>query len=219
MIDELELIKNKILDLGLTLLPSKTMDNIRFCIEDVLKNNIDGDFIETGVWKGGGCIYAYHVLKAYKSDKKVFVADSFEGLPKPNVDKYPHDIGDTHWQCDSLKIDLETVKNNFRLFGELDESYVIFLKGWFKDTLSTTLINKLSVLRLDGDMYESTIDALTNLYNKLSIGGYCIIDDYQHKGCLQAVIDYRKQNNIDDEIQIIDNTPGVYHSAFWQKTK
>lgn len=217
MVNNLELIKNKILDLKLTLLPEKILDNILFCIKEVIKNNIHGDFIETGVWRGGACIYAYHILKEYKSDKKIYVADSFEGLPKPNIEKYPVDIDDPHWKIDDLKVDLETVKNNFRIFSDIDDN-VIFVKGWFRDTMPIIPIDKLSVLRLDGDMYESTIDVLNHLYPKLSVGGYCIIDDFGHKGAKAATMDYRTHNNINDEIQIIDKTPGAYPSAFWKKT-
>lgn len=160
--------------------------------------NVEGDFIETGVWRGGMCILAKTFLNNLKSNKKVFVADSFEGLPKPDP-KYIHDNGDQHYLSEYLKVSLEEVKNNFSLFNCLDEN-VVFVKGWFKDTLPTLSVEKLSVLRLDGDMYESTIDALDSLYHKLSIGGYCIIDDYLHRGCQIAIQDFRNKHNITEPI-------------------
>ena len=213
-------IKSKILTIPLTLLSETDLDNIQFCLEEVHKNNINGDFVETGVWKGGACIYAYQVLKQLNSNKKVFVADSFEGLPKPNAEKYPVDKNDPHWTINWLKIDLETVKNNFRIFSELDDS-VVFLKGWFKDTMPTAPINKISVLRLDGDMYESTIDVLNYLYPKLSIGGYCIIDDFGPHGAHYATLDYRKKYNINEEIIHISGDPnGVgARCVYWKKLK
>ena len=96
---------------------------------------------------------------------------------------------------------------------------VIFIKGWFKDTIPNNTIEKISVLRLDGDMYESTIDVLDYLYPKLSVGGFCIIDDFAHKGANAAVMDYRRDHLIDDEIFVIDSTKGSYPSSYWIKSK
>jgi predicted O-methyltransferase YrrM len=76
-----------------------------------------------------------------------------------------------------LAVSREDVERNFAKYGLLDDR-VVFLQGWFKDTLPSAPIGKIALLRLDGDMYESTMDALQNLYPKLSPGGYCIIDDF-----------------------------------------
>jgi O-methyltransferase/demethyldecarbamoylnovobiocin O-methyltransferase/8-demethyl-8-(2,3-dimethoxy-alpha-L-rhamnosyl)tetracenomycin-C 4'-O-methyltransferase len=83
------------------------------------------------------------------------------------------------------------------------DDQVRFLKGWFKDTLPTAPIEKLSVLRLDGDLYESTMTALESLYPKLSIGGYAIIDDYAPSVpcCVQAVDDFRARHNITEQME------------------
>jgi O-methyltransferase len=187
-------------------------------LHNVISNtiNIEGDFIETGVWRGGMCILTKAIYNELNSDKKVFVADSFEGLPKPDP-KYKYDIGDQHYLSEYLKVSVEEVTKNFKIFDCLDNN-VIFLKGWFKDTLPTAPIGKLSILRLDGDMYESTIDALTNLYHKLSIGGYCIIDDYLHNGCQMAVEDFRKQNNITEPIIKVSGHPND-EIHYWIKQK
>lgn len=195
-----------------TMIGLKRLDNIQFCVENVIKNNIKGDLIETGVWRGGATIFMRAVLAAYGiTDRRVFVADSFEGLPKPNEKKYPLDKGDPHHLEEFLAVSLEAVKANFEKYGLLDEQ-VVFLKGWFKDTLPAAPIDKLSVIRIDGDMYESTNDAIINLYPKLSEGGFCIIDDYVHPPCQQAVDNYRRRENITSPIIKIDWT-GVY----WQK--
>lgn len=194
----------------------KRMENIEFCVNDTIKNNIPGDLIETGVWRGGSVIFMRALLKvAGITDKKVWVADSFEGLPKPDADKYEADKGDDHYtHSDILAISLEDVKYNFEKYGLLDDQ-VKFLKGWFKDTLPTAPIEKLSVLRLDGDMYESTINALDNLYPKLSVGGYCIVDDYGAvPACKKAITDYRNQHGITEEIIDIDG-----FGAYWKKLK
>ena len=198
-----------------TMIGLKRLENIEFCIKEVIRNNIPGDFIETGVWRGGATIFMKALLKDSNiNDRKIWVADSFEGLPKPNEELYEADKGDSHYQFTELAIPLEVVKRNFEKYGLLDEN-VKFLKGWFKDTLPIAPTGKLAVVRLDGDMYESTMDGLVNLYPKLSKGGYIIIDDWGAvKACQQAVFDYRNQNNISEEINEID---GI--GVFWQKNK
>jgi O-methyltransferase len=134
-------------------------------------------------------------------------------LPPPDSARYPSDEGDTHHTIDFLRVTLDEVRANFTRYGLLDEQ-VRFLKGWFKDTLPGAPIEQLAVLRLDGDMYESTMDALNSLYPKLQPGGYIIIDDYVLEGCQEAVADFRSSNGISDQIIDID---GI--GAFWQSTK
>lgn len=192
----------------------KRMDNIEFCVNDTIKNNVPGDLIETGVWRGGAVIFMKALLKvAGINDKIVWVADSFEGLPMPDGKKYTADKGDDHHTFASvLAVSEEGVRHNFEKYGLLDDK-VKFLKGWFKDTLPTAPIEKLSVLRLDGDMYESTINVLDNLYPKLSHGGYIIVDDFGIvPGCKKAVMDYRQQHKITDEIIDIDGA-----GAYWKR--
>jgi len=191
----------------------KRLDNLEFCIEQVVTNGVVGDLIETGVWRGGAAIFMRAVLKAYGvTDRYVWVADSFEGLPPPDMGKYPHDAGDSLHDARELAVSLEEVEANFERYGLLDDQ-VRFLKGWFRDTLPAAPIERLAVLRLDGDMYQSTTDALVNLYPKLSEGGYVIVDDYGAiAACRQAVNDYRSANAITEEIHDIDWT-----GIFWQK--
>ena len=153
-------------------------------------------------WRGGATIFMRAVLKAYGvTDRYVWVADSFEGLPPPETGKYPHDAGDRLHEARELAVSLEEVKANFERYGLLDDQ-VRFLKGWFRDTLPAAPIERLAVLRLDGDMYESTMDTLVNLYPKLSEGGYAIVDDYGAiPACRQAVNDYRSANAITEKIR------------------
>jgi hypothetical protein len=88
------------------------MDNLRAAVEYVLKRNIPGDFIETGAWRGGACIFMRSILKAYAiPDRIVWVADSFQGLPSPNAEKYPADVGDRHHTFAQLAVSLEEVRN------------------------------------------------------------------------------------------------------------
>jgi hypothetical protein len=191
----------------------KRLDNLEFCIEEIIAKGVPGDLIETGAWRGGATIFMRAVLKAYGvTDRCVWVADSLAGLPPPDAGKYPHDAGDRLHEARELAVSLEQVKANFDRYGLLDDQ-VRFLKGWFRDTLPTAPIERLAVLRLDGDMYQSTMDALANLYPKVSQGGYVIVDDYSAiPACRQAVHDYRSANGITEEIRDIDWT-----GIFWQK--
>jgi O-methyltransferase len=195
-----------------TMVGLKRLDNLEVCITDVLRRGVLGDLIETGVWRGGASIFMRAVLKAYGDRQRtVWLADSFQGLPKPNSAKYPADVGSEAWKNAALAIPVEEVKANFCKYGLLDEQ-VRFLVGWFRDTLPTAPIGKLAVLRLDGDMYESTFDALTHLYPKLSLGGYAIIDDYAIPGCQSAVEDYRVKHQIKEPLLPID-----HYAKFWQR--
>ena len=196
-----------------TMIGLKRLENIEFCLNKIIDDGIPGDLIETGVWRGGATILMKAILKARNvTDKTVWVADSFEGLPKPDSKKYAADAGDKHFTYNELAISKEIVENNFKKYGLLDDK-VKFLKGWFKDTLPTAPIEQLALVRLDGDMYESTMDGITNLYPKLAKGGFLLVDDFGGlEGCRKAIMDYREAHGITEEIKKVDWT-GVY----WRK--
>ena len=197
-----------------TMIGTKRITNLRALTESVIIDNIPGDFIETGVWRGGACILMRAVLYAHGiTDRCVWVADSFEGLPVANKLKYPADTDSDFHTYEQLAVSLEQVQENFRAYGLLD-AQTKFLKGWFKDTLPTAPIQQLALIRLDGDMYESTMDGLINLYPKLSHLGYVIIDDYDVvPACKEAVHDYCNTIGIQPEIIDIDGV-GVYWRKF-----
>ncbi len=188
------------------------MRNLRQLCEEVIKNDIPGDLCEAGVWRGGACIYMRGILEAWEErTRKVFVADSFKGLPPPNAKDYPVDAGDVQHTYKKIAVPKNEVIENFFNYNLMDDR-VVFIEGWFKDTLPTAPIDTLSVLRLDCDMYESTTQVLENLYPKLSVGGYCIIDDYNLPPCVKATEDYREERDITTEIHQIDG-----HGVYWQK--
>lgn len=199
-------------DAAETMIGMKRMDNIQACIESVLQRDVPGDFLEAGVWRGGATIFMRGILQAYGvKNRTVWVADSFEGLPPPDA-QYPVDQGDTHHLYDELRVSLDDVKANFEKYGLLDDQ-VCFLKGWFDKTLYTDSIKRLAVLRLDGDMYGSTLTTLEALYDKVSPGGFVIVDDYMSlRCCQQAVDDFRAKTGITDEILPID-----WSGVYWQK--
>jgi len=193
---------------GYTMVGLRRLDNVQACVEDVLSNGVPGDFIETGAWRGGTGIFMRALLKAYGvTDRKVWVADSFEGLPVPKSSEDGFDLS----QIGYFKVSLEKVRSNFARFGLLDQQ-VEFLKGWFCDTLPDAPIRQLAILRLDGDLYSSTLDSLQNLYHKVSNGGYVIVDDYYSwPSCRKAVTDFLGRSSIEPEIKSIDRD-----GAYWK---
>lgn len=196
-----------------TMIGRKRLDNIEACLRSVIDQGVPGDFIECGVWRGGASIFARGVLDAFgEFDRKVWVADSFRGLPEAEPGG-PDALGGTEWhRFETLVVPREEVEANFRKFGLLSDG-VRFLEGWFSETLPSAPVQQLSVLRADGDMYSSTMDILGNLYDKVSPGGYVIIDDYADPPCRQAVEEFRADRGIDEPIEMID-----LMGAFWRRS-
>jgi hypothetical protein len=167
-------------DTKLSLLWEPRMEHLITVLKELDAKGIEGDLIETGCWRGGACIFMRAILDEIgNKDRKVYAADSFDGVPKPDLENYPIDDYSTHYQSTFLKVSLESVKQNFAKYGYLDER-TIFVPGWFKDTMPTLkpASGKWALLRLDGDIYESTIQVLNTQYADLSEGGYVIIDDF-----------------------------------------
>lgn len=196
-----------------TMIGRKRLANIRFCVERILAENIPGDLIETGVWRGGATIFMRGILKAHEvTDRMVWAADSFEGLPPPDPVNYPADAGMQLCDIAELAVPLETVRDNFARYGLLDDQ-VRFLKGFFRDSLPEAPIERLALLRLDGDLYESTIQVLTHLYPKVAPGGFVIIDDYNAiEPCRRAVQDYLRDNRLQVHVRPVD-----WSAVFWRK--
>jgi hypothetical protein len=197
-----------------TMVGLERLHNIHDLLERVHVEEVPGDVIETGVWRGGVCIFMRAFFQAYGvKDRKVWVADSFEGIPVTDGSSHPMDFEmSLHRYNDTLGVSLEEVKRNFEAYDLLDDQ-VEFLPGWFKDTLPVAPIERLSIMRLDGDLYESTMDSLTNLYPKLSPGGFVIIDDYFINPCRKAVHEYRAEHGLEDDIVRIDAT-----SVYWRRS-
>jgi len=208
-------------DLGLdwpaeaeTMIGMRRLTNLQQSVETVIAEDIPGDLVECGVWRGGACILMRAVLAAYGDHtRSVWLADSFQGVPRSDPANYKADKGiRAELAAGILGVSEGEVRANFERYGLLDEQ-VRFLPGWFKDTLQDAPIDAISVLRLDGDLYESTIQALDALYPRLSPGGFCIVDDYLAvKACEQAVTDYRTKHGINAPIVDIDGT-----GVFWRK--
>lgn len=190
------------------------LDNVRQLLQDVSENQIIGDYIETGVWRGGSSIFARGVLRALnQGHRKSYVCDSFKGLPPGDRDLDKRDKNWDNWRY--LEVSSEVVAGNFNSAGLLD-SQVVFAKGFFNDTMPvlSPKIEALAIMRLDGDMYESTVDVLYPLYEKLSIGGYVIMDDWNGFPSRTACLDFFKAHGISPEIVPIDTL-----SIYWKKTE
>ncbi len=202
---------------GETMMGIGALENLHAAMHHAVGNQVPGDFVETGVWRGGGTIYMRAFLEAYSEpQRRVWVCDSFEGLPKPK-DEYEADSGSRLWESEYLAVSMDEVKRNFDFYGLLDER-VRFIKGFFSDTMPTAPIDQIAILRLDGDMYESTIVVLEYLYPKVSPVGIVIIDDYgMLPECNRAVEDYRLKHEITDPLQIIGYVQGAPLGAYWCK--
>eukprot|EP01026_Neomeris_dumetosa_P017768 TRINITY_DN1688_c0_g1_i7.p1 TRINITY_DN1688_c0_g1~~TRINITY_DN1688_c0_g1_i7.p1 ORF type:complete len:285 (-),score=26.82 TRINITY_DN1688_c0_g1_i7:39-893(-) len=153
---------------GLTMVSWYRLSNIYHQLMRIMIEGIEGDFMEAGVWRGGSSIVAKAVIQAFEGGgRKVHVVDSFEGLPAPRSNFAEIDTGE-YAKMDYIRVSLEQVQSNFQRYGLLDDG-VEFHKGFFNESLSRFRKEnpqaKISFLRLDGDMYESTTDILYNVYD------------------------------------------------------
>jgi hypothetical protein len=198
-----------------TMVGRARLANVRSLVLTALADDVPGDLVETGVWRGGTSIYMRAILAAAGDTSRTVVAcDSFEGLPEADADRFPMDVPLRLHEHQALAVSLDQVKANFDRYGLLDDQ-VRFVQGWFRDTLPglADQLGSIAVLRLDGDMYESTIDALTHLEPLVSPGGFVIVDDYNGiDACRQAITDYRNAHGITAAIHPVDWT-----AVWWRK--
>ena len=166
-----------------TMIGMQRLTSLQHCVETALAEDIPGDLIECGVWRGGACILMRAVLAAYGDEtRSVWLADSFQGVPRSDPENYQADKGiRAEFACGHPGSVGSGSQSELRALRAADDQ-VRFLPGWFKDTLHEAPIDRIAVLRLDGDLYESTIQALDALYPRLSPGGFCVIDDYHREG-------------------------------------
>lgn len=186
----------------------RQFDRMQECIVEVLRSGVPGDLLEAGVWRGGMSIFMRGCLKVLgANDRRVWVADSFAGLPTPDSNR---EVA-YEWNAGDMAVSLEQVQANFSRYGLLDDG-VTFLKGFFSETLPGP-VPQLAILRVDGDLYQSTKDVLEPLYPHLSAGGFAIFDDYQNlPDCRRAIDEYRATHEIAEPIRKIDQ-----RAVYWQK--
>lgn len=197
-----------------TMIGRARLDHLRWCLDQVRDGAIPGDLMECGVWRGGAALFLRGYLAAHGiADRRVWVADSFQGVPPPRL---PEDAGLdlSAARYPQLAVPLDTVRETFRRHGLLDRQ-VVFLAGWFRDTLPAAPVERLALLRIDADLYESTRDILQHLYGRLSPGGFVIVDDYHCiEPCRRAVDEFRLEAGIGEPLERIDWT-----AVWWRRSQ
>lgn len=191
-----------------TMIGLSGLDNLERCAHRVFADGVAGDFLEAGVCHGGASIFMRALQVAYgEDDRLTWVADSFAGVPPPThpVDR-EHRLDLTEERVPWMAAGIDAVRDNFATYDLLSEQ-VRFLPGLFADTLPTAPVDRLAILRIDGDLYESTRDALEALYDRLSDGGYVIVDDYGFlEPCRRAVDEFIAARGLDVELDTVDFT-------------
>lgn len=195
-----------------TMTSHERVAGLHAAILSIYQDNIPGDFVECGVYLGGNVIIGKKFFDSVGVvDKKYYAFDTFEGMTQPgeNDPNKAHQI----WKDVAACIGpLEEVINEFKNHGVFDERIVI-VKGDVMQTLAdpSNLPEKISLLRLDTDWYESTKFELEVLYSKLVPGGYLIIDDYGHwDGCRKAVDEFFGQDFVSRNFTKLDYTGILY---------
>jgi len=211
--DDEKKIIDYVINNGLTMVPRVGLFATLMSCKYVIANNIDGDFVECGVWRGGNSIIAAYMFKLYNSHKKVYLYDTFEGMTPPTEFDINLVTGLTaKEEIDSAKLDkvsycsIDEVKTNFSNLGLLSEN-VIFVQGDVLQTLEQNNIpEKIAVLRLDTDWYESTKKEMEILYPRITREGVLIIDDYGHCAGSKKAVDEFFENSYRPFLQYIDYT-------------
>ena len=210
-----------------SMLSLEGLENIEMCTDIILKNNIIGDFVECGVWRGGTGIIIKKLLQKYNNnEKKIYLLDSYEGMEnleksntiteKDKLDQicsYILNDVEQYFGKKLIETNYDEVKNNLIYFDCFDKN-VILLKGWFNDQFPFDNINTISLLRLDCDYYYPTKICLEKLYKKVSKGGFIILDEYylEFMGEKNAVDEFRSKYNITNKIIPVNN-----NIAYWIK--
>jgi len=183
----------------------------------VVRANIKGAFVETGCCKGGAAAMMAFAALHQEQTRMMHLFDSFEGLPNPSKNEYEPWM-EAAWKISQNNANGELVASGALLAERVEAENVLFdiagypkdkiffHVGWFQNTVPSAKndIGNIALLRLDGDLYESTIVCLRNLYPLVASGGFVIIDDYGLKGCRNACEDYFKEININPYLSHID---------------
>jgi O-methyltransferase len=168
---------------------------------ETIESNIEGDVVELGCYLGENCKYTMKTIMEMKSDKRLYVYDSFDGLPEQSV----WEEG-TGWKPGSLKTTEEILIKNFK---QNNLPLPIIHKDWFKDIPEYKIPEKICFAFLDGDFYDSIIDSLEKVYDKVTDGGYIFFHDYNRHdlpGVAAAVKDFSDKHNLNlSPLQVINN--------------
>lgn len=206
---------NKVKDFTMT--SPERIFGLMEAVDYVVRNKVQGDIVECGVWRGGSMLCIAEELLAQKDNsRQLYLYDTFEGMPPPTTD----DVDFSDQKAASLLIQekdkensliwaystLDSVKKTMAI-SEYPGSKIQYIVGKVEDTIPRTLPEKIALLRLDTDWYESTRHELIHLFPKLVPGGVLIIDDYGFwKGARKAVDEYLAENSIQILLNRMDDT-------------
>lgn len=202
----------------MTMTSKERLVSLSRAIDYIVKNNISGNIVECGVWKGGSMmLVAKKLLQLHDTGRELYLFDTFEGMSEPGnedvsaidnknaqelLEKADKNNGDNIW-CYST---IDEVKSNLSKTNYPAEK-LFFIKGKVEDTLPNASVGKIAVLRLDTDWYESTKIELETLYDSLVPGGVLIIDDYGHwSGSKKAVDEFIEKRKLNIFLNRIDYT-------------
>ena len=195
-----------------TMTSPERISGLHTALQEIYNNNIAGDFVECGVWRGGNIIIAKTFFNSVNDNRTHWAYDTFEGMTPPS----DHDPITAHesWEVPHVKClsPLDEVIENFKKFNIYDDN-VCIVKGDVAITLldTTNLPEKIAILRLDTDWYASTLVELEVLYDRLVPGGYIIIDDYGHwAGCRKAVDEFFGEGFVSVHFTRLDETGIMY---------
>ncbi len=199
----------------------------------VLTGGIQGSLVECGVFAGAHPAVMHYCMRFCGQFRKIFMFDSYGGIPYATAEDLPTDDHPGENQHPDVRakirrpgepivssgisvVSLEEVRARMAMWGA-DESDLIYVEGWFQNTVPVTDTGPLAILRLDGDEYESTKVCMDHLYPKLSPGGFCIIDDWRLAGCRRALDEYFTDEDGEVDLPNVIEIPGGDGPVFWRK--
>jgi len=204
----------------------RRLNSVEWLITDCLSRGVPGDFIETGVWRGGTSAVAATTMRILRgTGRTTFLADSFQGIPDVDLSQYPKDKA--HESTTRMEIldnnseeNVVKLLSSVGLFGYKDYP-IVLLKGYFNESLPKARAegkfkNGFAMIRLDGDTYMSTMQAIEVLYPLLHVGGFVVVDDFTDWiGCFAAIMDHRKLHHITTPIVPVYHAQGERVRGVW----
>jgi len=194
----------------------------------VLSEGVAGALVECGVAAGVHPGIMHYCMRFCGKSRKIYLFDSFEGTPLITAEDIPDDehpgedirrsIGNDLATPGVIKstgitaVSLPEVRDRMSRWGA-DVKDLVYVPGWFQNTVPVTDTGPLAILRLDGSLYESTKVCMDHMYQKLTVGGFCIVDDWQLAGTKRAVTEYFNGDIPNDIVKISDGAGPV----FWRK--
>jgi len=179
-----------------TMVPKGRIDSLEKSLKSVISNNIPGDIVECGTWRGGLAALMLHYIIKNNLSKKLYIYDTFKGMPEPGIkddaramEKYSR-TRDGEFS-DWCRADLNTVKNTLSKVSPNFHEHCTLIEGMVEQTLDNCEVSTIALCRIDTDFYDSTKKEFDVLYPKISVGGYMLVDDYTAwGGCRKAVHEY-----------------------------